>query len=102
MQSSNHAQIRKIIHAFQLLALSLYCGISDGFGHPELGNIGARVSIAVVFVIFAVEFMNTTANLTKTTAINDNAPKNFSISCKFESFRAKKKIQKFFEIFFFK
>ena len=31
-----------------------------------------RVSIAVVFVIFAVEFMNTTANLTKTTAINDN------------------------------
>ena len=32
-----------------------------------------RVSIAVVFVIFAVEFMNTTANSTKTTAINDNA-----------------------------
>ena len=49
-----------------------------------------RLSIAVVFVIFAVEFMNTTANSTKTTAINDNAQKFFSISRKFESFRAKK------------
>ena len=55
-----------------------------------------RLSIAVVFVIFAVEFMNTTANLTKMTAINDNALKIFSITRKFESFRAKKN----FEIFF--
>ena len=60
----------------------------------------ARVSIAVVFVIFAVEFMNTTANSTKTTAINDNAQKNFSISHKFESFRAKKNFKNFFKIFF--
>ena len=36
-----------------------------------------RLSIAVVFVIFAVEFMNTTANSTKMTAINDNAKKFF-------------------------
>ena len=58
-----------------------------------------RVSIAVVFVIFAVEFMNTTANSTKTTAINDNAQKNFSFSRKFESF-GEKKFQKIFQIFF--
>ena len=64
-----------------------------------------RLSIAVIFVIFAVEFMNTTANSTKTTAINDNAQKFFSISRKFESFRAKKisKILNFQKkIFFFK
>ena len=59
----------------------------------------ARVSIAVIFVIFAVEFMNTTANSTKTTAINDNAQNFFSISRKFESFRAKKNFKNFFKIF---
>ena len=31
-----------------------------------------RVSIAVVAVVFAVIFVNTTVNMTKTTAINDN------------------------------
>ena len=36
-------------------------------------RVAGRLSIAVVFVIFAVEFMNTTANSTKMTAINDNA-----------------------------
>ena len=33
---------------------------------------GIRVSIAVVAVVFAVIFVNTTVNMTKTTAINDN------------------------------
>ena len=45
--------------------------------------------------------MNTTANLTKTTAINDNAQKFFSISPKVKTFKAKK-IQKIFSKFFFK
>ena len=34
--------------------------------------MAVRVSIAVVAVIFAVIFVNTTVNMTKTTAINDN------------------------------
>ena len=56
-----------------------------------------RVSIAVVFVIFAVEFMNTTANSTKmTTAINDNAQIFFCISCKLSHLEQKKN-SKFFK-----
>ena len=49
-----------------------------------------RVSIAVVFVIFAVEFMNTTANSTKMTAINDNAQIFFAFIDNFSHLEQKK------------
>ena len=43
---------------------------SANFG--SFSNNLTRVFIAVVAVVFAVIFVNTTVNMTKTTAINDN------------------------------
>ena len=80
---------------------SLFLKMKAKVGNLALDVSVIRLSIAVVFVIFAVEFMNTTANSTKTTAINDNAQIFFCISRKFKSFRAKN-FQNFFQKFFSK
>ena len=62
--------------------------------------VSIRVSIAVVFVIFAVEFMNTTANSTKTTAINDNAQIFFVFLANLSHLEQKKISKNFSKIFF--
>ena len=88
--------------ALKCFCLVWYSKVSNsclGKNYNAKVSIANRLSIAVVFVIFAVEFMNTTANLTKMTAINDNAQKKIFISRKFESFRAKKFLN-FFKMFF--